>query len=160
MPSWIIRYDIGTNCSYNDIEEDEYVFRRDPSLVRYTRDQTINWGLAQATIEFSSTPSIQAATIMRLRNAEAVPLLPLMPRQLLRVEMDPEDRNRLSVGSVVCVDSNGKVGSTGDPIGILLAVDPGTNTAVVHFDPQGIPMRVSNPTYEMGFPRMGVQEDL
>lgn len=147
MPTWTINY---RNYSSVDLDQEIQELRSDAACVRLNMATSISEpGVAHIEVEFHPgvTMSRRSAEILRMRGAQAVPGVPLIPlvssnqTEILMDLGDQQDDGSLQVGLPVYIDEHGRVGSRGSPIGTLTYVDRGANQVRIRIQP-GNPVEV------------------
>ena len=136
MPRWTLHYRIGLDCTEQDLYHEQHLLQNDAACVNYESEQS--WsepGLVHVRVEFGDWISISPQTnaILRLRNGEAIPAVPMFPArtEVLMDFSEPQEGARLQIGSQVCIDENGRIGANGAPIGILTRLDESQHTAQI-----------------------------
>lgn len=152
MPTWTLSYS-GRECTLADIERELGTLRSDPACVRMnTTESVVEPGVIHVEIEFhfGITMSTRSADILRLRRAQAVPMVPTIPLDMSnRLEIlmelgENQEGETLQIGMPVCIDEQGRVGLRGAPLGILTHVDRENNQARIRIQP-GSPVDATQP---------------
>jgi hypothetical protein len=143
MPTWNLIYRIGINCTQEDFHREQQIFCSDLRCISYqcteSRDSP---GIFAVQIAFNEPMSLASQEILHRRVAEAVPAIPVLPLMnpifvgnMLQVQVslsDTQEGSTLLIGDVVRINEQGQIGSRGNPIGIVLHVDPEANQARIN----------------------------
>lgn len=173
MPTWTLSYS-GRDCTLFDVEQELSILRSDPACVRMnTTESVVEPGVINVEIEFhfGITMSTRSADILRLRWAQAVPMVPTIPLDMSnRIEIlmelgEHQENETLQVGLPVCIDEQGRVGLRGAPLGILMHVDRENNQARIRIQPGSPvdalpppPMRIEEFNQPPQFNREGLEQ--
>lgn len=150
MPEWTLVYQIGNNCTQEVFYLEQQVFREDPHCVLYQATESADFpGQFYVLVEFQGSVGGSAIQILQRRGGQGVPAVQATPIVQIysgnRLEMQIDlgriqDGESIPINSQVCIDENGKIGTRGTPIGILVSpVDSNSRTARVLINP-GEPM--------------------
>ncbi len=131
MPVWNLDYHLESTCTMSDVEQDRLVFRSDPACIRYdsrTDEFDPNWIHVQVVMHDRIGLGLQSAVILRLRDATAEPSV--FGNQLT-ARMPSQPGIQPSIGSLVGIDAQGRVGFVGPPVGVILGYDQISQTSTV-----------------------------
>lgn len=151
MPTWVIDYQIGRGCSQEDIYREQQVFRNDPWCTYYRSTDSAEYPgriSVQVGVRFANSIGVDSRQILRLRGARPIPAVPAVPTTIpltpngnryMQVSLENSQEGQLSIGSQICIDEQGRVGSRGTPIGVLAYIDRDLNQARIILEP-GTPL--------------------
>lgn len=132
MPAWTIIYRIGTECTNEDLNREASLLRSDPACREVRLEQSwIEPGLVHAHVDFVEFMEIRLQTydILLLRHGQGGPAIPFAQRSAqIVMDAEPQEGPRLQIGSQVSIDEDGRIGTRGAPIGVLMQLE-GNNRA-------------------------------
>lgn len=132
MPVWNLDYHLESTCTTSDVEQDRLVFRSDPAFVRYD-SRTDEFDPNRIHVQVAMHDQIglqpQSSVILRLRGATAQPSLNFGSGLTVRMTSQPGPPP--PIGALVGMDSQGRIGFLGQPIGVMLGHDSVTQSSTV-----------------------------